>query len=561
MRSLKVDFCMNRGHEMIIDREGGIKRTELDELELQMLRSSTVPHLLPVDWLEIDGNCTFRFSLTEVTMLSHRLQREPLTMHNYYVLVLGLVDALIQCEEYMLRFEGCLLQDQFIFVGGSWQDIKLAYLPLSGEEAVSRHTDLLATIVRWTSYVDKIDGSGLKRLLHLMNVSHWPIEELRAALLDLIGAKAESEKLQHSAVDGNGLAAIGEEAMSSTGIAGEIRTAYAKPDVEKQFYTYAQNNKQPEPQASLFYYETDNEQMAPDLEKEQGKAHEIGESESEQEKQEAVKKLGKTGMRMALLAALLCSALVWRFVYLNDPNQQKLLISGAATLLFFGLAIFISKRNSRMFIEPTGDEFEHHYGTMNTDRHAAGVKLSTEFELHSGELRNNRWHFDKSGFSEAKKENSRQQVVEPLQQVFIETEAAGKLQQPAMEVLSGKSSISEPTVLLAREDRPHAGAATMSWLKRVWEGKEERVELIQPSFRIGRNGGPASYVEAAEGISRLHIEIERHTDGYCAKDLGSRNGSMLNGEQMIPYKQYKLEYGDQIQLAGKNGPVYELKTG
>lgn len=561
MRSLKVDFCMNRGHEMIIDREAGIKRTELDELELQMLRSSTVPHLLPVDWLEIDGNCTFRYSLTEVMMLSHRLQREPLTMHNYYVQVLGLVDALIQCEEYMLRFDGCLLLDQFIFVGSGWQDIKLAYLPLAGEEAVSRHTDLLATIVRWTSFVDKIDGSGLKRLLHLMNVSHWPIEELRAVLLDLIGARAEGEILEHCAADGNGAAAIAEEVKRPTGIAEEMRIGFAKVDVQKQFYTYAQTDKQPESQPSQFHHATDNEQLATDLEKEQGKKHGIGESQSEQEKPEAVKKPSKFGLRIALLAALLCSAFVWRFVFLNDPNQQKLLISGAATLLLFGLAIFLRKGNSRIFIKSNEDKFEHHYGTENTDRHAAGVKLSTEFELHSGELRNNCWPFDKSSFSAAKNENSLQQVAEPLQQPFIETEAAVKLQQPAREVLSDKPGISEPTVLLAREEKQHADAATMSWLRRVWEGKEERVELIQPSFRIGRNDGPASYIEAAEGISRLHIEIERHSDGYCAKDLGSRNGSLLNGEQMIPYKQYKLEYGDQIQLAGKNGPVYELKTG
>ena len=547
MKSIKADFCMNRGHEMIIAREGGIKRSELDELELQMLRSGSVPYLLPVDWLEIDGNCTFRYSLTDVTMLSHRLQREPLSMQNFYVLVLGLVDALIQCEEYMLRFDGCLLQDQFIFIGSSWQDIKLAYLPLAGESAVSRHTDLLSTIVRWTSYVDKIDGSGLKRLLHLMNVSHWPIEELRAALLDLIGAHFQAATAT-KAVKADRFEAEAEH------IEVAIRAAEgsnAKPEnnmqAAKQFYTYDQEDVQHEQQAASFHKKIAyNEQLSIDQEREQGKEQPKVEFESGQEKPEAIKAPGKMGMRMALLAALLGSALVWRFVYLNEPTQQKLLLSGAATMLLFGLAIFISKRKSKVFFEPSAEE----HGDLNSislHNHAAGGRFSTEFELHSGELRNNRWPFDRNSVSSSKRVNSIQEAAEPL--------------QAADEAPPVKPSIYEPTVLLAKDERQKAGYTTMSWLKRIWEGKEERVELIQPSLKIGRSGGTASYIEDAEGISRLHIEIERHTDGYCAKDLGSRNGSMLNGEQMIPYKQYKLEYGDQIQLAGKNGPVYELKTG
>ena len=35
-----MDFSISRGHELIISREQGIRRDELDEIELQMLQSS-----------------------------------------------------------------------------------------------------------------------------------------------------------------------------------------------------------------------------------------------------------------------------------------------------------------------------------------------------------------------------------------------------------------------------------------------------------------------------------------------------------------------------------------
>lgn len=50
-------------------------------------------------------------------------------------------------------------------------------------------------------------------------------------------------------------------------------------------------------------------------------------------------------------------------------------------------------------------------------------------------------------------------------------------------------------------------------------------------------------------VSRYHARIERDEQGYLLRDLGSRNGTLANGEQ-VRDQLYRLRDGDEISLAG-----------
>ena len=50
------------------------------------------------------------------------------------------------------------------------------------------------------------------------------------------------------------------------------------------------------------------------------------------------------------------------------------------------------------------------------------------------------------------------------------------------------------------------------------------------------------------GISRRHAMLRRADSGFEMLDLSSRNGSWLNGEQLIPNKPYPFATGSQIRL-------------
>ncbi|MNW64363.1 FHA domain protein [compost metagenome] len=57
------------------------------------------------------------------------------------------------------------------------------------------------------------------------------------------------------------------------------------------------------------------------------------------------------------------------------------------------------------------------------------------------------------------------------------------------------------------------------------------------------------YVDNSTGVSRAHVELSRSKSGYALKDLGSVNGTMLQGNLLAPYKEYPLTDGDTFILA------------
>lgn len=50
------------------------------------------------------------------------------------------------------------------------------------------------------------------------------------------------------------------------------------------------------------------------------------------------------------------------------------------------------------------------------------------------------------------------------------------------------------------------------------------------------------------GVSRLHAQIESIYSDYYIKDLGSSNGTWVNGRRIEPHQLVPIENGDQIRL-------------
>lgn len=87
-------------------------------------------------------------------------------------------------------------------------------------------------------------------------------------------------------------------------------------------------------------------------------------------------------------------------------------------------------------------------------------------------------------------------------------------------------------------------------------GQEHRLSLEKDLFVIGRSRD-CDITILDERVSRQHAEIYFDGDAFLISDLGSYNGTLLNGERLESTR--PLQQGDQLQI----GPVtlrFEVQT-
>lgn len=113
------------------------------------------------------------------------------------------------------------------------------------------------------------------------------------------------------------------------------------------------------------------------------------------------------------------------------------------------------------------------------------------------------------------------------------------------------SANSDATVLLKPGDGCRERVAVQAYIQTdasPYAGR--RISLDKPNFIIGRSGELSDLRFNREGVSRQHAEICSEQKGYSVRDLGSTNGTLLNGEEMAPYQAYPLSDGDLLTVAG-----------
>jgi len=79
----------------------------------------------------------------------------------------------------------------------------------------------------------------------------------------------------------------------------------------------------------------------------------------------------------------------------------------------------------------------------------------------------------------------------------------------------------------------------------------------QPEFTLGRvaDGQPilpdvdfSPYEAYSQGVSRLHASLKVNNQRVFIVDLGSSNGTRVNGQKIMPNVDYPLNHGDVIAL-------------
>jgi hypothetical protein len=79
------------------------------------------------------------------------------------------------------------------------------------------------------------------------------------------------------------------------------------------------------------------------------------------------------------------------------------------------------------------------------------------------------------------------------------------------------------------------------------------VELTEERSTMGRAPSNDVIVDLDTSVSRMHAVLERYPTGYSVRDLGSANGTFVNGEQVVGER--RLRTGDEIRL-GNSAMVF-----
>ncbi len=87
----------------------------------------------------------------------------------------------------------------------------------------------------------------------------------------------------------------------------------------------------------------------------------------------------------------------------------------------------------------------------------------------------------------------------------------------------------------------------------AWTPSPELVPLVGDRVTIGKDPSNDLAIRSDGTVSRLHAVLERFSSGWVLRDVGSRNGTFVNGERV--FGERVLRPGDELRV-GQTRLVY-----
>ena len=112
----------------------------------------------------------------------------------------------------------------------------------------------------------------------------------------------------------------------------------------------------------------------------------------------------------------------------------------------------------------------------------------------------------------------------------------------------GTASIGEKTSIVVhiRDAEP----VTVRLNEQTVIGRADTTSPRQPDIDLGPYGA------LEKGVSRMHATIERNDDTLTLTDMGSSNGTHLNGQRLMPDQPRVLRDGDEVRFGKLIAHIY-----
>jgi len=607
---LNTRFEQHRGLWMTLERPEPWRREEMDGVQLGMLEANAIPGLLPLAVEEIDGEIRLRYRLMGCRMLSQMLRTDKWTMTDAMAALCKLAETAEQCHDHMLDFRQLLLNDDYIFVGDGWHDLRFSYVPLAASGAqADEEAGLERLVVRWMMRTENPDGKAMQQMLEMASSTEFVPSAMRSYARQYLCERAEERAVQMG-----GLKSVGEVATFHNNPEPSEAAFHANKPLHAGWPSMPSQDSMPEehaPQAVRKYEQPGGAsswfRIDPDKLGAAADSSDEGEIRNHDEFRTYAIPGGMSASRWRtwlIVLSLIAIGIAWKTFYFQSPGSKGLILSLGASVACFGLCLYLwngwsrkseLNNSSEPLADAAGNGFEPAVRSVSKASQDRATPGYSDRRDRDGEGMKNR--FRKPGQSETDerfvtyphvaggglpedREHPRAEGDSKSQAHAWESKqiAGGDHTDRARVASNGASGRFVPfrggdewkpaddsneekfrpltEWLPAKRDATEllaptkADAGAPCYLD--WESAELpcRISLKSDSLIIGRSREAAQHVDESGGVSRAHLEMLRQEGRWAAKDLGSRNGSWLNGTLMAPYETYTLDSGDCLQVAG-----------
>ncbi|CAG7645467.1 hypothetical protein PAESOLCIP111_04956 [Paenibacillus solanacearum] len=493
---LTVDYLNDHGHFMVLSSAHGLQQNELSDFQLNMLAANRIPHLLELQLEAKEGDVQLYYRITGKRMLAHFLRMEKLTMHRYFSLLHRIVEVLCDSKVYMLLPDRYILKEEFIYCGSGLEDLHLTYVPkeqLEGKEALSSDLQQLAS--KWIHRVTELHGTGYQELMNCLFEENFNLPELKQLLLKHMRLTSSSAAQPPAALSDPHPR---DEPREWTSIGTAPPAAREKPAIalDRHAADSVRNDA-----ADLLRIETGFSASAVP-------GAPISSESIPDSHERAVKDIGRKRLLLVLMAVLVV-CFIWKWY--AESMETSLLYGCAAATAAVGAATVLLLRKTR----------------------PKQPQVRAEEPVYDIPEQGDSRFFNEIGLSDP-----------------AEPEAFVPPKEPPAEMHTTLLQRNDATVFLGKTAQA-LETAQIPYLEYSNNGAYEKVPLDKSSFVIGRAGDGTDWVQEEAGVSRMHAEIVKEDAGYGIKDLGSKNGTLLNGEILVPYRVHPLKEGDIVKIVTK----------
>lgn len=579
MYGLTRDFIRNGGAFMVLEKADGLRMEELSRVQMGMLSSNQIPRLLPVHIREVDRNVTLQYDISGYKMLSQMLKSSKIKLRVLYGLLFQLADAFTECRQYMLEPRKLLIQEESLFINGSFEqgELGIVYVPIMDTVEVDpTPQQFRELVIRLMAHVQELQGEGIQRVLQLCDNERWDIRQLRELLLELYadeqenggGAAFLSSRTLDTPNDSRGdlHSSISErDSRLATGtsrpyqLGAPVQNAPVGPQLNfRQPQKTSESEVEDIPVRSRTFPGRRSPEQVP-LESSNGMDKKGSNSYDSLERvdMEVEEKPGSSKVTYIILGCMVAMALVWRFIYMEQPGQTQMILCMVLSLGLFGVAGWTWKRKA----SPQNNVENKRSFSFNLGKNK-GKQMEEDEELFQESWRWNTADRKEERIKQASESVSEGNAHSRYQSLHMTPEHSDPpFVQRHVETVASTSelirqdAVAEATVNLQNLSGGNvtgAGPVMASYYLERRSGtgdQHERMDVQGASFVIGRSADMVQWVDTATGVSRAHVELSRNKSGYVIKDLGSVNGTILQGNILAPYKEYPLSDGDTFTLA------------